>query len=101
VRVTNDDPQSFVDVFPGAYPDLNGNWSLIWISSKSGGGEAYVMPLDDIASYPAAAAVNPIFEGYSPRAAPTPTPGVFLGVWVEADPVDQNKKDVYSRFFAD
>lgn len=100
-RVTDDAPATFVDVFPGAFPDLAGKWSMIWISNKTAGGGAYVMPLDAVASYPTSAVANPIFEGYSPRAAPTPTPGVFLGVWVEADPVDENKKDVYYRFFSD
>lgn len=99
-RVTDDDPATFTDVFPGAYPDLSGKWSMLWISTKTGAAATHVMPLDAVASYPASAAVNPVFEGYSPRAAPTPTPGVFLGVWVEADPVDQNKKDVYYRFFS-
>ncbi len=43
-----------------------------------------------------------VFTGYSPHAAPTPTPGVLLGVWVEdTDPNDSNKKDVFYRFFAE
>jgi hypothetical protein len=40
-----------------------------------------------------------VFEGDSSRVAATPTPGVFLGAWVEAEPDHRDAKDVYYRFF--
>ena len=71
---------------------------MIWISVATGGaGGAVETPLTSLTTPPVP---NPIFEGYSPHVAPTPTPGVFLGAWVEEIPNMPNKKDVYYRFFA-
>lgn len=99
-QITNDSPDEVVDTLPSLYPDLAGDWSLLWLSTRTGSVQASELPLANLGSYPAAAKVLNAFEGYSPHAAPTPTPGVFLGVWVEdTDPNDKNKKDVFYRFF--
>lgn len=99
-KITNDTPDDVVDTLPSLYPDLAGNWSLLWLSTRTGSVQTSDLPLASLGNYPAAAQVSTAFEGYSPHAAPTPTPGVFLGVWVEdTDPNDKNKKDVFYRFF--
>ncbi len=99
-QITNDASDDVVDTLPSLYPDLGGNWSLVWLSSRTGTVAASDLPLAQISGYPAAASVLVELAGYSPHVAATPNPAVFIGVWVEQDAVDKNKKDVYYRLFA-
>jgi hypothetical protein len=96
--ITTDAPDTTADTLPSLYRDHAGSWALVWIQAPPGSsGNAVEVPFANLA---APAVENPIFEGYSPHAAATPTTGVFLAAWVEGDPSDPNKKDVYYRFFA-
>lgn len=96
--ITSDTPDTTADTLPSLYRDDAGSWTVVWIHAPpSSPGEAVELPFENLAATPVP---NPIFEGYSPHAALTATPGVFLGAWVESDPTDQNKKDVYYRFFS-
>lgn len=101
LQITQDSPDDVVDTLPSLYPDSAGAWFLVWMSMRTGSLQATRLPLTGVTDYPAAAQVLPVFEGYSPHVAPTPTAGVFLGVWVEqTDPSDDSKKDVFYRFFS-
>jgi hypothetical protein len=96
--ITTDAPDTTADTLPSLYRDLSGSWALLWIHAPpASAGETFEIPFSDLAATPVQ---RPIFEGYSPHAAATTTPGVFLAAWVEADATDQNKKDVYYRFFS-
>jgi hypothetical protein len=96
--ITSDAADTTADTLASLYRDHAGAFSVIWISAPAGtNGGAVEAPLASLASPPVP---NPAFEGYSPHAAPTPTPGVFLGAWVEQVSSDPNHKDVFYRFFS-
>ncbi len=99
--VTDDATDDVYDTFPALFADHAGASSLVWLSTRTGPPATSILPLSQLASYPEAARLEPRIEGYSPHLAATPTPGVFLGVWVEAEAQDPNAKDVYYRFLAE
>jgi len=87
--VTDDDEAGAVDVFPALFADHAGAWSLLWVTTAiEPTGSVIDLPVDG--AYPTDRAAVPAMTGYSPRIAPTPTPGVFLGVWVEGEVGAQN-----------
>jgi hypothetical protein len=93
--VTDDDEAGAVDVFPALFADHAGAWSLVWVTTAiEPTGSVVGLPVDG--AYPADRAAIPEMTGYSPRIAATPTPGVFLGVWVEGE---IGAQDIRARFF--
>jgi hypothetical protein len=96
VQITND-AASIVNLFPALYPDLEGNWSLVWLSTRLGPPGVFELAFADVNRYPAGVTENTwLPAGYSHRIAPTSTPGIFLGVWVQGA---EGEQDIYYRFF--
>jgi len=86
--VTARDPAS-VSVFPTLYADHAGAWFVAWLAAGASGQAVVEVPLDAIATAPSPLPI----DGYSPRIAATPTPGVFLAAWVGGAP-DEREIDV-------
>jgi hypothetical protein len=95
-RITND-AGNVLHMFPALYPSLQGEWSFLWLSTRSGAPQVLELALANADRYPAAIVANVLpGTGYSHRVAPTTTPGVYLAAWV-AGP--DGAQDVYYRFF--
>jgi hypothetical protein len=96
IRVTNDTGR-VANVFPFLYPAHEDSWRLAWLSTRSGVAEVVELPFAYAHVFPnAPAVVAELPPGYSHRIAATPTPGVYLGVWVQGP---EGQQDVYYRFF--
>jgi hypothetical protein len=96
--LTSDAADTTADTLPSSYFDSQGTGWLLWVSAPAGTNGAVVeAPLLGSAASPVS---RPELEGYSPHVAATPTPGVYLGAWVEQVDSDPNHKDVFYRFFA-
>ena len=96
IPITND-PGNVVHVFPALFADLDGDWTLVWLSTRLGAVQVFEIPLEAAASYPQGVVANPLLPaGYSHRIAATTRPGVFLGAWVQGP---DGAQDVYYRFF--
>jgi hypothetical protein len=80
-----------VDVFPYAYPDHSrGTWFVAWVTP---GG---VVDLPVGGTYPGD--LEPLdLPGYTPRIAPTVTPGIYFAAWAEGE---EPRQKVRYRFFA-
>jgi hypothetical protein len=86
-----------VNLFPALYPRLDGQWSLVWLSTRSGPPKVFELPLSSVPRYPEGVVENTeLPAGYSHRIAATTTPRVYLGVWVQGP---EGSQDVYYRFF--
>jgi len=86
-----------VNLFPALFTNLDEQWYLEWLSTKSGQPKVFELPLVDAGQYPLGLVKNKkLRAGYSHRSAPTSTPGVFIGVWVEGP---EGAQDIYYRFF--
>lgn len=96
LQITNDSGD-VVHVFPALYPNLDGDWTLVWLSTRLGAPLVFELPLEELGSYPQAIIPKPLLpDGYSHRVAATSRAGVFLGVWVQGP---EGSQDVYYRFF--
>jgi hypothetical protein len=96
VRITND-RGDIVNVFPALYPNFAGTWSLVFLSTRQGQPKPFAFELAKIANYPdGLVELSELPAGYSHRIAPTATPGVFLGVWVQGA---EGEQDIYYRYF--
>jgi hypothetical protein len=96
IQVTND-PGDVVHLFPALYSNQNEDWTLIWLSTRTGIPRVYELALGQLEQYPDAALENSSLPpGYSHRVAPTPTPGIDLGVWVQGP---DGQQDISYRFF--
>ncbi|MGH7467967.1 MAG: sialidase family protein [Longimicrobiales bacterium] len=95
-RITNE-TGTVVNVFPALYQNFAGDWSLNWLSTRSGSPSVFELPLSNADRYPEGIAVNNLLgAGYSHHIAASPTRGVYLGVWVEGP---DGAQDIYYRFF--
>jgi hypothetical protein len=95
-KITNE-TGNVVNLFPAIYakPDLD--WTLIWLSNKPGHPVVFELPLANANIYPEGRIRNKRFGvGYSHRIAPTPTPGIYIGVWVEGP---EGSQDIFYRLF--
>jgi hypothetical protein len=90
--VTARDPAA-VSLFPTLYADHGGEWHLAWMTGDATGTSVVEVPLRALDVPPAALPI----AGYSPRLVATPTPGVYLGAWVEGPP---DNRDIVVRVFA-
>jgi hypothetical protein len=96
VRITND-TGNVVNLFPGIFATLEGAFRIIWLSTRAGDPRPFELPLANAQQFPQGLAVNvSLGNGYSHRVAATPTPGVYLGVWVQGP---EGAQDIYYRFF--
>jgi hypothetical protein len=91
------DAGDVVHVFPSLTRAFDGDWSLVWLSTRSGGTRAFELPRAAFGAYPAAAVALDLPEGYSHRVAPTSTEGVYFAAWVQGP---DGAQDVWYRFFA-
>ncbi len=95
LQVTND-VGNVVHLFPSIY-STGSDQRILWLSTRGGPARPYELPLAKVGQYPAEAVEVAILpDGYSHRVAPTPTPGVYLGVWVQGP---EGTQDVFYRFF--
>ena len=95
-KITND-AGNIVHLFPTLYSNLDAQWSLVWLSTRLGPPRVFELGLDAAANYPQALLENTALPpGYSHRIAPTPTAGVYIGVWVQGP---DGAQDIYYRFF--
>jgi len=86
-----------VNLFPALYPNLDGAWSLVWLSTRSESLAVWDLPLAAFDDPPGAAVENTLLpDGYSHRIAPTSTPEVFLAAWVQGP---EGAQDIYYRFY--
>src|SRR4030095_10627742 len=97
MKITND-AGSVAHLFPQIFSDLDGESSLLWISTRSGLSQTYPLSLAQLnaspdTNYPMSA----LPAGYSHRITETKTPGIWLGVWVQGP---EGEQDIYYRFFA-
>jgi hypothetical protein len=95
-RITND-VGNVVNLFPGLYASLGGTWWLVWVSTRQGAATVFELPLANAGQYPTGIVADPWMTGYSPRLAATPTPGIYIGLWVQGP---DGAQDVYYRFVA-
>lgn len=107
-KITNE-PAPAVHLYPGLYQRFDGNWWIIWLSTRLNPGppapipSTFEFPLANVSPtnlYPTGIEENTLLSagmpGYSHRIAHTPTSGVYLGTWVHgSDPT----QDIYYRFF--
>jgi hypothetical protein len=97
MKITND-AGNVVHLFAQIFSTLDGDDSLLWLSTRTGAPRPYRLPLDELSAYPGAIVeVSALSDGYSHRVVATSTPGIYLGVWVQGPDGEQ---DVYYRFFA-
>ena len=95
-QITNE-AGNVVNLFPAIYPKLEDEWSLVWLSNKTGQPMLVELPLANAGAYPLGLVINnQLRAGYSHRIAPTPTRGIYIGVWTEGP---EGAQDVYYRFF--
>ena len=67
------------------------------MSTRLGSPRVFELPLANANQYPVGLVENTLLPGgYSHRIAPTSTPGVYLGVWVQGP---DGSQDIYYRFF--
>lgn len=93
--ITND-ASDVVHVFPAWYASLDGDWSLVWVSTRLGAPAVFELPQTALGNYPTGAVLVDLPPGYSHRIAPTSTPGIYLGVWVQGP---EGSQDIWYRFF--
>jgi len=84
-------------VFPAFYQRSNGEWRLIWTTTRSGSPQVVELPLLQLFSYPSALIVNnSVSPGYSHRVVRTPLDGLYFGAWVQGP---DGAQDIYYRFY--
>jgi hypothetical protein len=90
--VSRDANMPVVDVFPYLYSNhARSEWSIVWVTPTG------TVSLPVTGTYPNDS-VRLDLPGYTPRIAPTPTPGVYLAVWVEGtEPTQKVKYRFFSR----
>ena len=95
-RITNE-AGTVVNLFPELYQDLQGQWSILWLSTREGSPGVFELPLANSDRYPQGIVRNTLVPaGYSHRIVATSRPGVYLGVWVQGP---EGAQDIYYRFF--
>jgi hypothetical protein len=95
-RITTE-PGDVVNLFPALFRDWDGQWSLLWLSTRLGAPRTFELPLARLGDYPQAVVENAqLPPGYSHRIAPTSRRGLYLGVWVQGP---EGAQDIYYRFF--
>ncbi len=86
-----------VNIFPELYQGQDGEWSLLWLSTRDGRPAVFELPLANSDVYPQGITENTqLPPGYFHRIVATSTAGVYLGVWVQG-PV--GSEEIYYRFF--
>ncbi len=95
--ITNDSG-NVVHLFPALYEKNANNWSLVWLSTRTTATPAvYELPFSQIDSYPSGiTALTVLGDGYSHKIAETPTPGIYIGAWVQGA---DTALDIYYRIF--
>jgi hypothetical protein len=98
MKITND-AGSVVHLFPQIFSSLDGDWGLLWLSTRIAAMPlVYAMALTNLDDYPTALVqIASLPGGYSHRIVETPTPGIWLGAWVQGP---EGEQDIYYRFFA-
>jgi hypothetical protein len=92
-----DEPGTVVNLFPKLYADATGAWSYLWLSTRSGGARPYERDVLEPGPYPQGVRTRAqLPDGYSHSIVATPTPGVYLGVWVQGP---EGAQDVWYRVF--
>jgi hypothetical protein len=83
-----------IDVFPYLYPDhARQRWSVMWVTENG----TVEVPVDDLDGASPAAVPIPV-GGYTPRLAPSPTPGIYWAVWAEGtEPTQKIRQRLLAR----
>lgn len=88
-----------VHVFPAFYRRSNGEWRIVWTTTRSGAPQVVELPMTQLFSYPAGLIVNDhVPAGYSHRLTRTPVDGLYFGAWVQGP---DGAQDIYYRFYED
>jgi hypothetical protein len=94
--ITND-AGSVVNLFPGLYANPDGDWALVWLSTRLGTPKVFELPLSDFDQPPLGLGdFAGLPAGYSHRIVTTPSQNVYLAVWTDGP---AGAHDVYYRFF--
>jgi hypothetical protein len=87
-----------VDVFPYLFPDHAGErWSVLWVTEIG----VLTQPVDDplpLTNLDPGAAGTLDLPGYTPRMAPSPTPGVYWAAWAVDPEQNGSTQKVRHRF---
>jgi hypothetical protein len=95
-RITNEAGDA-VNLFPALYQNLQGEWSILWLSTRQGSPKVFELPLAKSDRYPQGIVEDTVLPpGYSHRIMATSRPGVYLGVWVQGP---EGAQDIYYRLF--
>jgi hypothetical protein len=95
-KITND-AGNIVHLFPATYATLDQQWSIFWLSTRSGSPSVYELPAPGTGAYPQSVVSNTSLPpGYSHRIAATPVAGTYIGVWVQGP---DGSQDIYYRVF--
>lgn len=83
-----------IDVFPDLHANHAGTaWYVTWLSAQLTNATNVELAIGG--TYPDDVVERPVLEGYTARVVATPTPDVFLGVWVAGDDPTQNLEAVF------
>jgi hypothetical protein len=86
-----------VNLFPALYSGLDGQSSLVWLSTRLGPPKVFEVPLASAGRYPEGVVENTLLPaGYSHKITATASPRVYLGVWVQGP---DGAQEIYYRFF--
>jgi hypothetical protein len=93
------DAGQVVQIFPALYRRSNGEWRILWMTTRTGPAQVVELPLSDLDGYPGALIENTsVSPGYSHRATRTPVAGLHFAAWVQGP---EGAQDVHYRFYAD
>ena len=95
VQITNDVGDDESDVIPMLHPNHDGLWRVLWLHS---GVSARVVEQVYGSGFGATALDALPSAGYSHHVAPTVTPGVEIGVWVQPTPITGDL-EIWARVF--
>jgi len=91
---------STIDVFPYLYPDhARQSWSVLWVTENGVVTQQVPDPLPVNDLDPANLGTLDI-PGYTPRVAPSPTPGILWAAWAEYIVSGQPTQKIRQRFLA-
>ena len=92
------DAGNVVHLYVSMYETLSHEWSLLWLSTRSGSVQPFEAPVSGLGSYPSGVTPSSALtaQAYSHRISATPIAGTYIGVWVQGP---EGAQDIYYRIF--